>query len=568
MADEFINQTLAISVAQICDNIGWHSITDSSMKIMRDMLHHYIVDLSVQIKKYSEHNNCLVPGINDVEKAFLQKRISLAELRRYIKQTGSVKFPHSLPPLNISGKSTFNIMKPGSREIVTRPIHFHEHLPTLYSEQIEEEQIVNKKEKQQEVKIIKHEQSDEEIMHKRLREISSVVMTSGGFLSPSREGKLAESKLLPLCSIKTENFEKNSTLSAITETKSELLPKKLISKKKLNKTKKIKSKSNKKHSLSNNSNSPVKKKNKKKLNVFIKNKKLKEDPIEVPVLKDIKEPQSIAVNEELVKSPIRVESPIKEVSKLQTSSIKLEDVLPKFSFFGSLPQGPGLIPSTFPLKLKIPEVQPIIPEIETEIINKKELKKKKKEKKKERKEKKKKKEKSSQKVPKIKLKLGMPIETVKENDSIINPVVENISTKPKIEQIKVDDNVTNIEQKSDVFVDILNDVITPPKIPSQKIKVKIATKLTQSITTKSEKQPPPAFYYDEAGNQVWICPMCTKQDDGSPMIGCDGCDVWYHWVCVGIQCPPDCAVWYCPVCLAKRAQQPSKGKRGRPRKNK
>ena len=27
--------------------------------------------------------------------------------------------------------------------------------------------------------------------------------------------------------------------------------------------------------------------------------------------------------------------------------------------------------------------------------------------------------------------------------------------------------------------------------------------------------------------QVWICPACGKQDDGSPMIGCDQCDDWY-----------------------------------------
>lgn len=30
-------------------------------------------------------------------------------------------------------------------------------------------------------------------------------------------------------------------------------------------------------------------------------------------------------------------------------------------------------------------------------------------------------------------------------------------------------------------------------------------------------------------NQVWICPACGRVDDGTPMIGCDGCDAWYHW---------------------------------------
>ena len=35
------------------------------------------------------------------------------------------------------------------------------------------------------------------------------------------------------------------------------------------------------------------------------------------------------------------------------------------------------------------------------------------------------------------------------------------------------------------------------------------------------------YYVDAEGNQIWICPACGKQDDGSPMIGCDECDDWY-----------------------------------------
>ncbi|GBM95501.1 Transcription initiation factor TFIID subunit 3 [Araneus ventricosus] len=34
---------------------------------------------------------------------------------------------------------------------------------------------------------------------------------------------------------------------------------------------------------------------------------------------------------------------------------------------------------------------------------------------------------------------------------------------------------------------------------------------------------------DESGNKIWICPACSRADDGSPMIGCDECDDWYHW---------------------------------------
>lgn len=63
------------------------------------------------------------------------------------------------------------------------------------------------------------------------------------------------------------------------------------------------------------------------------------------------------------------------------------------------------------------------------------------------------------------------------------------------------------------------------------------------------------------GNQqVWICPACGRVDDGTPMIGCDSCDAWYHWVCVGIQVPPDASEdWFCRVCIGKRKEQQMPG---------
>ena len=50
------------------------------------------------------------------------------------------------------------------------------------------------------------------------------------------------------------------------------------------------------------------------------------------------------------------------------------------------------------------------------------------------------------------------------------------------------------------------------------------------------------------GREIWICPGCGKQDDGSPMIGCDSCDDWYHWVCVNIHQEPADEDWFCPRC--------------------
>uniref|UniRef100_A0A671LLN0 Transcription initiation factor TFIID subunit 3 n=1 Tax=Sinocyclocheilus anshuiensis TaxID=1608454 RepID=A0A671LLN0_9TELE len=64
---------------------------------------------------------------------------------------------------------------------------------------------------------------------------------------------------------------------------------------------------------------------------------------------------------------------------------------------------------------------------------------------------------------------------------------------------------------------------------------------------------------DEWGNQIWICPGCNKADDGSPMIGCDECDDWYHWPCVGlVAAPPEDQSWFCVKCAGKKKDKKTK----------
>lgn len=77
----------------------------------------------------------LEPDIDDVKMAFRDKDVAVSDLVKYLKQVGSVGFPHKVPKFPIPTKSNLNIMKPGSREIVTRPVYVHEHLPTMYPEQ-------------------------------------------------------------------------------------------------------------------------------------------------------------------------------------------------------------------------------------------------------------------------------------------------------------------------------------------------------------------------------------------------------------------------------------------------
>ncbi|KAG8189598.1 hypothetical protein JTE90_018955 [Oedothorax gibbosus] len=97
------------------------------------------------------------------------------------------------------------------------------------------------------------------------------------------------------------------------------------------------------------------------------------------------------------------------------------------------------------------------------------------------------------------------------------------------------------------------------KVAAQPIVPPARTVITETLGTIT----------DESGNKIWICPACSRADDGSPMIGCDECDDWYHWVCVGIVVPPkEEENWFCVRCIAKRQAPKDKRKRKKHRKEK
>jgi len=55
-----------------------------------------------------------------------------------------------------------------------------------------------------------------------------------------------------------------------------------------------------------------------------------------------------------------------------------------------------------------------------------------------------------------------------------------------------------------------------------------------------------------------LCPACGDVEDGTPMIACDVCDRWYHWVCVGLHNkPPKGQEWMCTECSSKKPSRKS-----------
>ncbi|XP_067930112.1 transcription initiation factor TFIID subunit 3-like isoform X2 [Watersipora subatra] len=106
-----------------------------------------------------------------------------------------------------------------------------------------------------------------------------------------------------------------------------------------------------------------------------------------------------------------------------------------------------------------------------------------------------------------------------------------------------------------------NDVTTyiPPQAPPYG-----SFPETAGFTT-TQPFPAPMQYAEpipDADGKIWICPTCGKVDDGSPMIGCDGCDEWFHWTCVGItEQPPEDVEWFCGKCAEKDRKKKKKRKK-------
>ena len=71
-------------------------------------------------------------NLDDLGLAFRHMNIDLQELAEYVKNVDSVPCAVSVPKLPIHKESHLNFLKPGSREVVTRPLHVYDHLPAMY----------------------------------------------------------------------------------------------------------------------------------------------------------------------------------------------------------------------------------------------------------------------------------------------------------------------------------------------------------------------------------------------------------------------------------------------------
>jgi hypothetical protein len=143
---------------------------------------------------------------------FRDMGIDMSEIIEYVTYVDPRMCVIDAPKYPIHKDSHLNFLKPGSKEVLTRPVHIHEHLPPLNPP--EDEQVYNGGHGEKDIDVV-NVAGDETTVFKRPadggldittkklkpeeegrppREISSVMMTTSGFISPARQGKAPEAR--------------------------------------------------------------------------------------------------------------------------------------------------------------------------------------------------------------------------------------------------------------------------------------------------------------------------------------------------------------------------------------
>lgn len=92
------------------------------------------------------------------------------------------------------------------------------------------------------------------------------------------------------------------------------------------------------------------------------------------------------------------------------------------------------------------------------------------------------------------------------------------------------------------------------KRPQTPVKTVVKNKTPDPVIETSPPPPPPAVAL-AGGSQDDCCPECNLPDDGTLMIQCDDpfCAKWFHGKCVNlVQAPKDDESWFCKVCVEKQ----------------
>merc|ERR1719234_1112160 len=98
---------------------------------MVDVLHKFISRVGRSSQSRAELYGRTSSNILDL--AFDELGVSIPDLEEYV-QHFEIAPARDIAPYPTPCKEDLNHLKPGSREVLTRPIHVHDHLPAMYPE--------------------------------------------------------------------------------------------------------------------------------------------------------------------------------------------------------------------------------------------------------------------------------------------------------------------------------------------------------------------------------------------------------------------------------------------------
>lgn len=71
------------------------------------------------------------PNLDDIGLTFREMGIHIEDLSDYVNNVEPSQFPHELPKYPVPREHHLNFLKPGSHEVLSRPVHIYEYLPPM-----------------------------------------------------------------------------------------------------------------------------------------------------------------------------------------------------------------------------------------------------------------------------------------------------------------------------------------------------------------------------------------------------------------------------------------------------
>ncbi|ROL50141.1 Transcription initiation factor TFIID subunit 3 [Anabarilius grahami] len=113
MCESYARSLLRVSVAQMCQAVGWDAVQLSACDLLSDVLERYVQQLARSCHRYSELYGRTDPVLSDVDQAFGLLGVSIAELEDYVNNLEPVGYPQTIPQFPISKSSVLQFPAAG-----------------------------------------------------------------------------------------------------------------------------------------------------------------------------------------------------------------------------------------------------------------------------------------------------------------------------------------------------------------------------------------------------------------------------------------------------------------------